>query len=131
MKKTTQQRGQSMVEFALVFPLLALVLFAIIQYGFIFSAYISVKNASAVGARYAVTGSHTTADIESVTQDALRKSLSTGSATVNVTTNAILGSVSNAVSVQVNYTMTLIIPFVVPGKTNDNSLAISATTTML
>lgn len=131
MNKKTQKQGQAMVEFALVIPLLALVLFAIIQYGFIFSAYISVKNASAVGARYAVVGSHTTADIQSVTQDALRKSLSTGSVTVNVTTNAILGAATNAVSVRVNYNMTLIVPFVVPGKTNDNSLAISATTTML
>jgi hypothetical protein len=46
-------RGQTLVEFALCIPLLALLLFGIIQYGFIFYTYISLKNASAVGARYA------------------------------------------------------------------------------
>src|SRR2546425_5294128 len=44
--------GSTMVEFALTLPLLALMLFGIIQYGFLFAAYITVRNASAVGARY-------------------------------------------------------------------------------
>jgi Flp pilus assembly protein TadG len=44
-------RGQALVEFALVVPLLALLLFAIIQYGFIFNAYMNVRHAAFVTAR--------------------------------------------------------------------------------
>ena len=133
MKKTTQQRGQAMVEFALVLPLLALVLFGIIQYGLILSATQSVKFASGVGARYAVTGSShpSNAAVQTVTLNALSPTLSAANATVIVTTNASLGGISGATSVQVQYTMPLIIPFVVPGKTNGSSLFLSATSTSL
>ncbi len=44
-------RGQSLVEFALVLPSLLLVLFGIIQFGFIFNGYVTLTNAVRDGAR--------------------------------------------------------------------------------
>jgi hypothetical protein len=49
---------------------------------------------------------------------------------VNVDTNVTVGSVSGATSVQVQYNLPLIIPFVVPGKTAGGSLTLSGTTIM-
>ncbi|MGA8015301.1 MAG: TadE family protein [Candidatus Dormiibacterota bacterium] len=49
-----RQRGQSMVEFALVAPVFLLVVFATIDYGQYFGARLSVENAARNGARYAV-----------------------------------------------------------------------------
>jgi Flp pilus assembly protein TadG len=45
------ERGQTMTEFALVVPVLLLVLFAIIQFGMIFKDYVTLTDAARAGAR--------------------------------------------------------------------------------
>jgi hypothetical protein len=52
----SRQKGQTMVEFALILPILLLVIFIIIESGRMFQAYITVQHAAREGARYAVTG---------------------------------------------------------------------------
>jgi Flp pilus assembly protein TadG len=47
------QRGQSMTEFALVLPILAFLLFAVIQFGIVFNNYITLTDATRAGARKA------------------------------------------------------------------------------
>jgi Flp pilus assembly protein TadG len=49
------ERGQSMTEFALVLPLLVLILFSIIQFGIAFNNYLALTDAVRVGARKAAT----------------------------------------------------------------------------
>lgn len=46
-------RGQSLVEFALVLPILVFLLFAIMEGGLIFAGYLELENAARDGARYA------------------------------------------------------------------------------
>jgi Flp pilus assembly protein TadG len=46
-------RGQTMVEFALVLPVLCLVIFGIIQCGILYNNYITLTDATRVGARKA------------------------------------------------------------------------------
>lgn len=128
-----KNRGQALVEFALMIPLLALLLFAIIQYGFIFATYISVRNASAVAARHAALSTSprpTELVIKEVALGALGPMLQTNHASVTVQTNLTVGSVPGATSVRVQYNLPLIIPFVVPGKTAGGSLTLSGTTIM-
>nr|MDP9490831.1 pilus assembly protein [Actinomycetota bacterium] len=45
------ERGQSLVEFALVMMPLFIILLAIVQFGFIFNSYVTITNASREGAR--------------------------------------------------------------------------------
>ena len=45
------ERGQTMTEFALVLPILALLLFGVIQFGITFNNYITVTDAVRAGAR--------------------------------------------------------------------------------
>ncbi len=52
------RRGQALVEFALIAPLLLLFLFAIIQMGLLFSGFISVEQAARIGVREASLGEH-------------------------------------------------------------------------
>jgi hypothetical protein len=52
----SRQKGQTLVEFALILPILLLVIFVIIESGRIFQAYITVQHAAREGARYAITG---------------------------------------------------------------------------
>lgn len=47
------QRGQSMTEFAMVLPILAFLLFAVIQFGIAFNNYITLTDAVRAGARKA------------------------------------------------------------------------------
>jgi len=52
-QKITSERGQTMVEFALVAPVLLLILFAIIQFGVLYSSYVTLTDATRAGARKA------------------------------------------------------------------------------
>ena len=56
MKRISGRRGQAMIEFALILPLLLLVMFAIFQFGFMFYSYISIQQAAREGARSAAVG---------------------------------------------------------------------------
>lgn len=47
------ERGQTMTEFAIVLPVLAMVLFGIIQMGIVWNNYVSVTDAARAGARKA------------------------------------------------------------------------------
>lgn len=47
------ERGQTMVEFALVVPILCLILFGVIQFGALYNDYVTLTDASRVGARKA------------------------------------------------------------------------------
>ena len=50
------ERGQSLVEFALVIPVLIILVFGIIDFGLALRAYISVTQATREGARFAAVG---------------------------------------------------------------------------
>jgi Flp pilus assembly protein TadG len=50
--------GQTAVEFALVLPLLCVLLFGIVQFGVVFHQYITVTDASRVAARKAAVSRH-------------------------------------------------------------------------
>ena len=69
------ERGQTMVEFALIMPVLCMVLFAIIQFGILFNDYLSLTDATRVGARKAAV-SRTAANPAAVTEAAVRTAAS-------------------------------------------------------
>jgi Flp pilus assembly protein TadG len=51
-------RGQTMVEFALVIPILCVVLFGVIQFGILYNDYVTLTDATRVGARKAAVSRH-------------------------------------------------------------------------
>ena len=50
------EQGQSITEFALALPILALLLFAVIQFGIAFNHYVTLTDATRAGARRAAVG---------------------------------------------------------------------------
>jgi Flp pilus assembly protein TadG len=52
----TNEQGQTMTEFALVLPVLALLLFGVIQFGITFNNYVTLTDATRAGARKAAVG---------------------------------------------------------------------------
>ena len=126
------RRASTLVEFAMVLPLLAMLLFGIIQWGFIIAAQITLRNATAVGARYATLQTNplpTQQQIVSVTQAAAAPMLKSDQVVVAVNTDATVGGVGGAKSVQATYSLPLIIPFVV-AQNLPKSVTLSATTIM-
>jgi Flp pilus assembly protein TadG len=52
------ERGQTLTEFAIVLPILALLLFGVIQFGVAFNNYITLTDAVRAGARKGAVGRH-------------------------------------------------------------------------
>ncbi len=50
------EQGQALTEFALTLPVLALLLFAVIQFGIAFNNYVTLTDATRAGARKAAVG---------------------------------------------------------------------------
>jgi Flp pilus assembly protein TadG len=130
------ESGQHLVEFALVLLPLALILFGICQYGVMYDANITIRNATDAAARYAVlsvTNRPTIAQIQNyathvVTADPFLKTNYVTA--VNVNTNVTVGGANGATSVQIQYNLPLIIPWVIPGAAAGSSVNLSATTIM-
>jgi Flp pilus assembly protein TadG len=52
-RRTKKDAGQALVEFAIILPILLLLLFGILQFGVIFNNYVQVTSAAREGARKA------------------------------------------------------------------------------
>ena len=51
VKRLQNENGQALTEFAVIIPMLALVLFGVIQFGIVFNNYLTVTDAARAGAR--------------------------------------------------------------------------------
>lgn len=108
-KKEKGERGQSLVEFALIVPLFLLLVFAIVDFGMGFYSWITVTNAAREGARIGVVGADSAAITERVNDTA--GSLSGPNLTVTVGNASDQGGDSGEeVSVSVVYKYELITP---------------------
>jgi len=56
-KRLNNEKGQSMVEFALIMPILLLIIVGIIEFGFMFSSFLTLTNASREAVRALSLGS--------------------------------------------------------------------------
>jgi hypothetical protein len=61
-KRKPRERGQSLVETAIIFPLLLLLLAAVVDFGRAFDAYIVLTNAAREGARWGSVNPELTVD---------------------------------------------------------------------
>ncbi len=105
-KRYREDKGQSLVEFVLVLPIFLVLLFAIIDFGMGFHAWLTVTNSAREGARLGAVGGTQAAIIQRVKDTA--GSLDQAKLTVNVT-NA-QGTPGSSVIVDVSYDYDLITP---------------------
>jgi len=69
------ERGQTMTEFAIVLPVLVVLLFGIVQFGILFNNYVTLTDAARAGARAAAV-SRQASDPTGTTDAAVRASAS-------------------------------------------------------
>jgi Flp pilus assembly protein TadG len=101
-KLIRNERGQTMAEFAIVFPVLAVVLFAIVQFGILFNNYLTVTDAVRAGAREAAVARQSANPVSAATT-AVRNSaadLNQANLAVTVTSDWLPG---DDVTVQATY----------------------------
>ena len=66
-KKKTNEQGQTMTEFTLVLPILALLLFGVIQFAIVFNQYLTLTDAVRAGARKAAVSRQTSNPVGATT----------------------------------------------------------------
>lgn len=101
------ERGQAMVETALIMPLLILMLMGMVEMGRLGNAYLTVTHAARHGARYGAVGGSNSEIIEKVKYAAVPLNVDNLSVTINPETNRLTG---NDLSITVAYPVELFIP---------------------
>ena len=126
-----KEGGQSLVEFALVLPIFLLVLFAVIDFGMAFHAWITVTNSAREGARVGAVRAPAT-EIEQRVRDTAD---SLDQADLSVTVTNAEGDPGESVVVDVSYGYSLITPLanvltMISGGTISDSFTLSSTADM-
>ena len=105
-----RNKGQALVEFAFVLPIILLVLMGIIEFGRIFNTYLVLTNASREGARVAAVGG---ADLD-IMNSVRNVTPTLDQASLNITINPIETSRTRGLPVTVitTYNLPLICPLV-------------------
>jgi Flp pilus assembly protein TadG len=68
------ERGQAVVEFAIIVPLIAMLLFAILEFGIVFNNYLTLTDAVRAGARKAAVSRHIPTGRHGIVEAAVRAS---------------------------------------------------------
>lgn len=118
------RQGQTLVEFAIILPLLMLLLFGIIEFGRYLYLKNSVTNAAREGARKAVvTNPWNDSTVKQYLVDNSAISLNVGN--IDITPSS--PSQGTAVTVTVEIPFTSVVPDLIPQFVNLNSISASAT----
>ncbi|MCL5046331.1 MAG: pilus assembly protein [Actinobacteria bacterium] len=105
-----REKGQAMVEFALILPVLLLIIMGIMEFGRAYSAYLTIQNASREGARLGVTGTTDTEITAAVNQVA--STLDTAGLTVSITPAEASRSRGELLTVTVSYRFQFLVPLI-------------------
>jgi Flp pilus assembly protein TadG len=126
MHKRRGERGANLVEFALVLPLLVLLLAGVADFGRAFNNYIIITNASREGARYGSRFPTVQSGIEQAAiQEAGNWGVNLVPADITIDTTGI--SPGSRISVMVTFQF----PTILGGVVGVNDLTLSATTQMI
>lgn len=109
------QRGQSLVEFALLLPLLLIIALGVFDFGRVYFAYVSVTNAARNGAQYASVSTERAGDLDGIRGAALADTenlLNTSPTNPDVSAETGLDSQGKTyASVTVSYTFETLFPW--------------------
>lgn len=125
-KVLRDKRGQSLVELALVMPMVLLLLMGVVEFGRMFHTYLVITQGSREGARLAVVGESDAAIVERVRE--VTASLDQTMLTVDIQPGEDDRVRGVAVKVIVNFKLKLIVPDVMD--VIPDPLTISASTVM-
>jgi Flp pilus assembly protein TadG len=109
-KHRRRQKGQSLVETAIILPIILLLIMGIIDFGLLFNNYIIISNASREGARKAALGGTDTAVVQTVQN--MTTSLQMADMTISITPGYSSRNHGTEVKVTVTYRNRMITPLI-------------------
>ncbi|ERI91501.1 TadE-like protein [Clostridiales bacterium oral taxon 876 str. F0540] len=126
MKIIRNNKGQALVEFAIILPILLLLIMGIVQFGMMINSYLSIQYASREGARAGIVGS-TDAEIKNLII-ANSQSLDASKITVTITPDFANRKSGDALTVKLSYSYNLTVPII--SSMFKNSVLLNAQTSM-
>lgn len=126
MKHLKNQKGQALVEFALILPILLLLVMGILQFGMMLSTYLTIENASREGARKGITGSPD-AEIRQIITDT-SPSLNASNLSVSITPGDAARNSGDTITVRITYSYQLTVPII--SSLFNNSVVLNGQTSM-
>ena len=128
-----EERGQALVEFAVILPVIILILMGIVDLGRVFNAYVTIANAAREGARYGIVYGHSTDDAgirNQVVTEALPAVQIVNDASHIVITDSGSRNPGSELSVRVNYDFNAVTPLI-SSFWGGGALTIHASSTMV
>lgn len=104
-----EDKGQSMVEFAMILPVLLLIIIGIIEFGFMFSGYLALSNASREAVRTVSLGETDMVAIQRAKDVAI--TLNPTKMNVSISPSAALRDRGDSVRVTIVYDYDFLTPF--------------------
>lgn len=110
LKNLKNKKGQALVEFAIILPLLLLLIMGIVQFSMIINSYLSIQNAAREGARAGILGS-SDIEIKNIIK-AVSPSLEASNLTVTITPTESSRKSGDTLTVKIDYNYPLIVPII-------------------
>lgn len=110
LRNLKNQKGQALVEFAIILPILLMLVMGILQFGMMLNSYITIENASREGARAGIIGS-SDAEIQNLIIST-SPSLDPKNLTVTITPTETNRKSGDTLIVKVTYNYNLIVPII-------------------
>lgn len=110
MKNLKNHKGQALVEFAIILPVILLLVMGIFQFGMMLNSYLTIENASREGARAGIVGS-SDAEIQELII-AISPILDPLNVTVDITPNETDRGSGDTLTVKVTYNYKLTVPII-------------------
>ena len=110
MRNLKNQKGQALVELAIILPILLMLVMGILQFGMMLNSYLTIENAAREGARAGIIGS-SDAEIQNLIIST-SPSLNPKNLTVSITPTEINRKSGNTLTVKVTYNYDLIVPII-------------------
>ncbi len=112
MEYKRKERGQSLVEFVLILPVLLIILAGMLDLGRLYFAYVAVTDAAAEGVAYAAICPDDSDGVKDRAQAASGGLIEIDRGLVGIEPLPIIVASGEPVTVTVNYTFTLATPFI-------------------
>jgi Flp pilus assembly protein TadG len=110
LKNLKNQKGQALVEFAIILPIILMLVMGILQFGMMLNSYLAIENAAREGARAGIIGS-SDAEIQSLLISTA-PSLDPNNLTVTITPNYATRKSGDTLTVKVTYNYKLNVPII-------------------
>ena len=110
MNSIKNQKGQSLVEFAIVLPLLLLLLFGIAEFGIMLNSYLTIQNIAREGTRLGIIGGSDT-EITSLIRTT-SPNLTSADLSISITPSEGNRRSGDTLQVKVTYNYRMIVPII-------------------